>query len=34
MINQAPIKDEILKSYIDQIFARYDTNNGGTLNPN
>jgi hypothetical protein len=35
MSNQSPtIKDEILKSYIDQIFARYDTNNLGTLNPN
>lgn len=35
MINQSPaIKDEVLKSYIDQIFARYDTNNVGTLNPN
>jgi len=31
--NQA-IRDEILKSYIEQIFNRYDTQGQGTLGPN
>jgi len=35
MNNQSSaIKDEILKSYIDQIYVIYDSNNTGTLNPN
>lgn len=35
MMFQSPaIKDEILKSYIEQIFTRYDSNTTGTLNPN
>lgn len=32
-MQSAPIKDEILKSYIEQIFSRYDSNSSGTLNP-
>lgn len=35
MMYQSPaIKDDVLKSYIEQIFTRYDSNNSGTLNPN
>jgi hypothetical protein len=33
MFQSTAIKDEILKSYIDQIFSRYDSNTSGTLNP-
>jgi Ca2+-binding EF-hand superfamily protein len=33
MFQSPAIKDEILKSYIEQIFTRYDTNSAGTLNP-
>ena len=34
MYQSSPIKDDVLKSYIEQIFTRYDTNSTGTLNPN
>jgi Ca2+-binding EF-hand superfamily protein len=34
MFQSTAIKDEILKSYIEQIFSRYDSNTSGTLNPN
>ncbi len=34
MYQTPAIKDEILKSYIEQIFTRYDANSAGTLNPN
>jgi hypothetical protein len=33
MSTSPAIKDEILKSYIEQIFNRYDTNTAGRLNP-
>ena len=33
MFQSPAIKDEILKSYIEQIFSRYDANSVGTLNP-
>ena len=33
MFQSPAIKDEILKSYIEQIFSRYDANSLGTLNP-
>lgn len=33
MFQSPAIKDEILKSYIEQIFAGYDKNSNGTLNP-
>jgi hypothetical protein len=32
-MNQPAIKEEILRSYIDQIFMRYDTTKVNTLNP-
>lgn len=32
-MNQPAIKEEILRSYIDQIFMRYDTMKVNTLNP-
>ncbi len=32
--NNSAIKDEILKSYIEQIFNRYDTQGQGTLATN
>lgn len=28
-----PVSDDVLKSYINQIFSRYDTNSINTLNP-
>ncbi len=28
-----PIKDDVLKSYINQIYSRYDTNSTNSLNP-
>lgn len=35
MMYQSPaIKDDVLKSYIEQIFTRYDSNSTGALNPN
>lgn len=34
MFQSTPIKDEVLKSYIEQIFTRYDSHSTGTLNPN
>jgi hypothetical protein len=33
MFQSPAIKDEILKSYIEQIFSGYDKNSTGTLNP-
>lgn len=32
--NSPTIREEILKSYIEQIFGRYDTQKEGTLGPN
>jgi hypothetical protein len=32
-MNQPAIKEEILRSYIDQIFMRYDSTKANTLNP-
>ena len=31
MLNAGSLQDQMLKSYIDQIFSKYDTDNSGTL---
>jgi hypothetical protein len=31
MLNGGSLQDQMLKTYIDQIFQKYDTDNSGTL---